>query len=245
MGELLPAWDGSSGESVWAAVVGLGLAEPIGDAVGGETDLQGSLLAGVRVHKCAKIDLSQGFEPFGFREGGWAVVYGEMSGSTLKLVVPVSLSSMGQFVQPKWSLGETDVLSSPEFSKSVQPGGGVISSLRREPRKVLISMMGGSALGEMRRNIKLQGSRLEISDQYQGSGDIISVWNVGLEWTGWEETSKGWVASCGSRTLVAKLHAGLEWSRELRSGSAGSFNVFVGRGLVADGEKVISRFELR
>jgi hypothetical protein len=245
MGELLPVWDGPTGESVWAAVVGLGLASGAAEAENTEPDRQGSLLAGIPIQKCGKLDLSDGFEPFGFREGGWAVIYGDMAGRSLKLVAPVSLSSMGLLVQPKWSIDGTDVLVSPQFSKSVQPGDGTILSLRREPRKVVLSTLSSCSLGEMRRTMKLQGSRLEIADKYQGGGDIITVWNIGAEWTGWESTDKGWISTCGDRSLILKLYAGLEWSHELRGGQSGPSNVFVGRGIISGGEKVVSRFELR
>ena len=245
MGELLPAWSTPVGESVWSAVVGLGLASDVGEAGSAEVDLQGSLLAGVPVNKCADIDVSQGYEPFGFREGGWTVVYGEKSGQSLKLVAPVSLSSMGQIVQPKWSLGETDVLVSPIFSKSVGSGDGQILSLRREPRKVLLNTVSSCSLGQMRRTVKLQGSRLEISDQYQEGGDLIVVWNVGADWVGWEETDKGWISTWSDRSLILKLPASLDWSHEYRTTPAGAVSVFVGRGSVSVGTKVISRFEIR
>jgi len=245
MGELLPSWDGSNGESIWASVLGLGLAGDVEVPVDGPVDRQGSLLAGIRICRCPEIDLSQGFEPFGFREGGWAVVYGEKFGKSMKLVAPASLSSMGAPLQPMWSLGEKEVLVSPVFSKDVKLGNGEIVSLRRETRKVLLSVKGASSLGGVRRNIKLQGSRLEVADRYENSGDIISVWNIAADWTGWEETDKGWIAKCGERTLIVKLHSTLDWSHSIKSNAGENVNVFVGRGQVSGDERVFFRFELR
>jgi len=131
------------------------------------------------------------------------------------------------------------------------PFSGAVERARVDGRNgAVVVSHDGFGGGRYRRDLRAEGTKLVITERFEGlaDGDVEVRWPLGPGFEP-EPAKHGWTATHAGVTLAIKLDESLDWRFErglvLRDGEPHEACVIVGRGTVTGNRRIRSTFELR